>query len=175
MKTVFIAVRALIVMAAFLWLWAWVALSLRRYDSLYSLQLPEWTRMLAVPVMLAGSVICVACIATFVVIGRGTPAPFDPPRQFVAVGPYRCVRNPMYIGGAFLLAGFALYLRSGAALIFCLPWLLLAHVFVLAYEEPTLRTKFGAAYETYCRTVPRWIPRFSTRREQAKTHSEAPR
>jgi protein-S-isoprenylcysteine O-methyltransferase Ste14 len=174
-KTIFIAVRALIVMAAFLWLWAWVALGLRRYDTLYNLQLPEWTRILAIPVMFAGSVICVACIATFVVIGRGTPAPFDPPREFVAVGPYRCVRNPMYIGGALLLAGFALYLRSAAALIFCLPWLLLAHVFVLAYEEPTLRRKFGAPYETYCRTVPRWIPRLSSRGEQANTNSAAPR
>lgn len=175
MKTAFIAVRALIVMVAFLWLWAWVALGLRRYDSLYNLQLPEWTRSLAFPVMLAGSVICVACIATFVVIGRGTPAPFDPPRQFVAVGPYRFVRNPMYIGGALLLAGFALYLRSGAALLFCLPWLLLAHIFVLLYEEPTLRTKFGVPYEAYCRTVPRWIPRFSLRRKPAETNSAAPR
>ena len=85
--------------------------------------------------MLAGAALCLACIATFVVIGRGTPAPFDPPRQFVAVGPYRYVRNPMYIGGALLLAGFALYLRSGAALIFCLPWLLLAHIFVLALRR----------------------------------------
>ena len=174
MKTIFIAVRALIVMVAFMWLWAWVALGLRRYDRRYDLQLPEWTMLLAVPVMLAGAALAVACVATFVVIG-GTPAPFDPPRQFVAVGLYRYVRNPMYIGGALLLAGFALYLRSGAALAFCLPWLLLAHVFVLAYEEPALRRKFGAPYETYCHTVPRWIPRFSTRREQAKTHSEAPR
>ena len=175
MKTIFIAVRALVVMTAFLWLWAWVALGLRRYDRLYNLRLPEWSRILAIPVMLAGAALAVACIATFVVIGRGTPAPFDPPRQFVAVGPYRSVRNPMYIGGALLLAGFALYLRSGAALIFCLPWLLLAHIFVLVYEEPALRGKFGAPYETYCRTVPRWIPRFRTRREHTNTNAEAPR
>jgi protein-S-isoprenylcysteine O-methyltransferase Ste14 len=174
-KTVFIAVRALIVMAAFLWLWAWVALGLRRYDRRYGLQLPEWTRWLAVPVMLAGASLAVACVATFVVIGRGTPAPFDPPRQFVAVGPYRCVRNPMYIGGALLLAGFALYLPSGAALIFCLPWLLLAHIFVLAYEEPALRRKFGAPYETYCRTVPRWIPRLRAPHEQSTKRSAVPR
>ena len=175
MKTIFIAVRALIAMVAFLSLWAWVALGLRRYDRLYNLRLPQWARWLAVPVMLAGAALAVACVATFVVIGRGTPAPFDPPRQFVAVGPYRSVRNPMYIGGALLFAGFALYLRSGAGLAFCLPWLLLAHLFVLFYEEPKLRTKFGAAYEEYCRTVPRWIPRLSTRREPANTHSEAPR
>ena len=175
MNTIFIAVRALIAMVVFIWLWAWVALGLRRYDRLYDLQLAEWTRSMAVPVMLAGAIICVACIGTFVVIGRGTPAPFDPPRQFVAVGPYRCVRNPMYIGGALLLAGFALYLRSGAALMFCLPWLLLTHIFVLLYEEPALRSKFGAQYETYCRTVPRWIPRFSSRGEPAKTDSAVPR
>jgi protein-S-isoprenylcysteine O-methyltransferase Ste14 len=156
-KTLFIAVRALTAMLLFIWLWAWVALGLRRYDRL---QLPEWSPTLAVPIAIAGAALCIACVSTFVVVGRGTPAPFDPPRQFVAVGPYRYVRNPMYIGGAILLAGFALYLRSGAALLFCLPWLVLFHIFVLAYEEPTLRGKFGASYEAYCRNVNRWIPRF---------------
>ena len=160
MKTLFIAVRALIAMVVFLWLWAWVALGLRRYDHLYNLHLPAWTQMLAIPFAIAGAALCIACIGTFVVVGRGTPAPFDPPRQFVAVGPYRYVRNPMYIGGAILLAGFALYLRSGAALLFCLPWLLMFHLFVLFYEEPTLHGKFGPSYQTYCKNVPRWIPRF---------------
>jgi protein-S-isoprenylcysteine O-methyltransferase Ste14 len=173
-KTIFVAVRALVVMTAFLWLWAWVALGLGRYDRLYNLQLPDWTRSVAVPVMIVGAVLAVACVATFVVIGRGTPAPFDPPREFVAVGLYRYARNPMYIGGALLLAGFALYLRSGAALLFCLPWLLLAHIFVLLYEEPGLRRKFGATYADYCQAVPRWIPNFR-HREQAKAHSVVPR
>jgi protein-S-isoprenylcysteine O-methyltransferase Ste14 len=158
-KTIFIAVRAFVVMVIFVWLWAWVALGLRTYDQRYGLALPAWTEALSIPVMIAGAALCLTCIATVVVRGRGTPAPFDPPRQFVAVGPYRYVRNPMYIGGALLLAGFAMYLCSGAALIFCLPWLLLCHIFVLLYEEPTLRSKFGAAYEDYCRRVPRWIPR----------------
>ena len=164
MKTAFITLRAAIVATFFLWVWAWVALQVRRYDAPYGLELPDWADVLAFPVGAAGAAICLACIATFVVIGRGTPAPFDPPRQFVAVGPYRFVRNPMYIGGAILLAGFALYLRSGAALILCLPALLLAHVFVVAYEEPTLRSKFGASYENYCRTVNRWIPRVNSAR-----------
>jgi protein-S-isoprenylcysteine O-methyltransferase Ste14 len=159
MNTVFIALRAVIVMCIFVCLWAWVALGLRTYDRQFGLALPGWTETFAIPVMIAGAALCLLCIATFVLRGRGTPAPFDPPRQFVAVGPYRYVRNPMYLGGALLLAGFALYLRSGAALIFCLPWLLLAHIFVLLYEEPTLRNKFGATYEDYCQTVPRWIPR----------------
>jgi len=163
-KTAFIALRAALAMTAFLWLWAWIALALGRYDERYGIQLPEWAGTLAYPVGLVGAAICIACIATFIVIGQGTPAPFDPPLQFVAVGPYRFVRNPMYIGGVILLAGFALYLRSGAALIFCLPWLLLAHIFVVAYEEPTLRAKFGTSYENYFRTVNRWIPRFNRAR-----------
>ena len=162
MNTVFIALRAIVVMCLFVWLWAWVALGLRSYDQRFGLALPDWTRPTAVPVMVAGAAIGLACVATFVFRGRGTPAPFDPPRQFVAVGLYRYVRNPMYIGGALLLAGFALFLRSGAALLFCLPWLLLAHIFVLLYEEPALRRRFGATYEEYCRTVPRWIPRSPT-------------
>jgi protein-S-isoprenylcysteine O-methyltransferase Ste14 len=174
-KTIFIAARALIVMTTFAWLWAWVALGLRRYDRLYDLQLPAWTRSLSFPVMLAGAAIALTCVATFVLRGRGTPAPFDPPREFVAVGLYRCARNPMYIGGALLLAGFAVYLRSGAALLFCLPWLLLAHVFVLLYEEPALRRKFGATYDDYCRAVPRWIPRFHRHPGHAKAHSAVPR
>lgn len=159
MNTVLIALRAVVVVCLFVWLWAWVALGLRSYDPRFRLTLPDWTGLLAVPVMLAGAAIGLTCVATFVFRGRGTPAPFDPPRQFVAVGLYRYVRNPMYIGGSVLLAGFALFLRSGAALLFCLPWLLLGHIFVLLYEEPTLRRKFGATYEEYCRTVPRWIPR----------------
>ncbi len=163
MKTLFITVRALVVMVVFLWLWAWVALGLRRYDHLYNLHLPAWTQVLAIPVAIVGAALCIACIGTFVVVGRGTPAPFDAPRRFVAVGPYRYVRNPMYIGGAILLAGFALYLRSGAGLLFCLPWLLMFHLFVLLYEEPTLRGKFGPSYQTYCKSVPRWIPRLGTR------------
>lgn len=159
MNTAFIALRALVVMCLFVSLWAWVALGLRSYDDRFRLALPDASRPMAIPVMIAGAALCLACIATFVEVGRGTPAPFDPPREFVAVGPYRYVRNPMYQ----LLAGFALYIHSGTALLFCLPWLLLAHIFVLLYEEPTLRGKFGAQYEDYCRRVPRWIPSFSSR------------
>jgi len=159
MKTVFIAARALMVGALFVWLWGWVALGLRRYDAQFGLALPEWTQWLAAPVALIGVVITFACVSTFVTAGRGTPAPFDPPRQFVAVGPYRYVRNPMYIGGALVLAAFGLFERSGAILLFCVPWLLLFHIFVLLYEEPVLRRKFGAPYTAYLKTVPRWIPR----------------
>jgi protein-S-isoprenylcysteine O-methyltransferase Ste14 len=83
----------------------------------------------------------------------------DPPRNFVAAGPYQFVRNPMYIGGFLVLAGFGLYEQSPAILLFALPWLLLAHLFVILYEEPHLRATFGAPYDAYCRSVRRWLPR----------------
>ena len=109
--------------------------------------------------MAAGGTLAFACIATFVTRGEGTPAPMDPPRKFVAAGPYRFVRNPMYIGGFLVLAGFGLYEQSPAILLFALPWLLLAHFFVILYEEPHLRATFGSPYDAYCRSVCRWPPR----------------
>lgn len=106
-----------------------------------------------------GAALAVLCIVTFLVIGRGTPAPFDPPRQFVAVGPYRFVRNPMYIGAALALSGAALFYESWALLGYCVAFALVTHAFVILYEEPTLRTKFGAPYVRYCERVRRWWPR----------------
>ena len=64
----------------------------------------------------------------------------------------------MYIGGALMLAALGLWLRSEAILLFVAPWLLLFHLFVLLYEEPTLRRKFNGPYEDYLHHVPRWIP-----------------
>jgi protein-S-isoprenylcysteine O-methyltransferase Ste14 len=111
--------------------------------------------------MSVGGVLAFACVAAFVTRGEGTPAPFDPPRKFVAAGPYHFVRNPMYIGGFLVLFGFGLSERSPAIVLFTLPWLLCAHLFVIAYEEPHLRSTFGTAYEEYCRSVRRWRPRLS--------------
>jgi len=93
------------------------------------------------------------------VIGRGTPAPFDPPRRLVVVGPYRLVRNPMYIGASLALAGAALFYESWALLGYCTVFALVMHLFVVVYEEPTLRTTFGGDYVRYCERVRRWWPR----------------
>jgi protein-S-isoprenylcysteine O-methyltransferase Ste14 len=106
-----------------------------------------------------GAVVAVWCIATFIVIGRGTPAPFDPPRNLVVVGPYRWVRNPMYIGAVLALAGAALFYQSWALLAYCLAFLFVMYLFVVVYEEPALRTTFGEAYVRYCQRVGRWVPR----------------
>jgi len=160
MKTLFIALRSAVFGAGFVWLWGWVALSLHRgYDSTLGFGLPEWTRALGIALLAAGGTLALACIPTFVTRGEGTPAPFDPPRKFVAAGPYKFVRNPMYIGGCTVLLGFGLYEHSPAIVLFALPWLLFAHLFVILYEEPHLHATFGAPYDVYCCSVRRWTPR----------------
>jgi protein-S-isoprenylcysteine O-methyltransferase Ste14 len=106
----------------------------------------------------AGAVVALWCIFTFVRIGRGTPAPFDPPRQLVILGPYQFVRNPMYIGAVLVLTGAALFYWSVPLLVYAGLFLLASHLFVVWYEEPTLRRTFGQEYEAYCRQVSRWWP-----------------
>src|SRR5260370_2010083 len=159
MKTLFIALRAAIFGTGFILLWGWVALGLHhRYDATLGFALTGWTRALGIALMAAGGTLAFACVATFVTRGEGTPAPFDPPRKFVAAGPYRFMRNPMYLAGLIVLSGFVFYEQSPAILLFTLPWLLFAHLFVILYEEPHLRATFGAPYDAYCHSVRRWLP-----------------
>ncbi len=106
-----------------------------------------------------GAAVALWCIFTFATIGRGTPAPFDPPRRLVIRGPYRFVRNPMYIGAGLALASAALFYESWPLLGYAGLFFLATHVFVVGYEEPTLRRTFGQEYEAYCRQVRRWWPR----------------
>ncbi len=121
--------------------------------------LPQKSDVAGIVVGALGVILVLACAEVFVVRGRGTPAVFDPPREFVAVGPHKYVRNPMYIGGLALLIGFGLYLHSISILILSVFLFFALHLFVVFYEEPTLRQKFGLPYEKYCSTVSRWIPR----------------
>ena len=109
--------------------------------------------------VVSGVLLAAWCILTFVFIGRGTPAPFDPPRRLVASGPYGFVRNPMYLGALFTLAGAALFYQSWSLFVYCAFLGLSFHILVLAYEEPTLRATFGTEYDNYCHHVPRWVPR----------------
>lgn len=108
-----------------------------------------------------GALIAGWCILAFIFIGKGTPAPFDPPRRLVIRGPYRYVRNPMYIGAGMALAGAALVYRSLALLGYVGVLFVIVHTFVVLYEEPALRRMFADDYEDYCRRVARWWPRIS--------------
>lgn len=116
-------------------------------------------RYLAFPLLLIGWTAMLWCFWNFLVNGRGTPAPFDPPRELVAVEPYRFVRNPMYAAGLVTLLGWMLWSPSLPLIVAPFLFFTVAHLFVTGYEEPTLKKKFGAAYEEYCKRVPRWIPK----------------
>ena len=105
-----------------------------------------------------GAALALWCIFTFATIGKGTPAPFDPPRKLVTRGPYRFLRNPMYLGAALALAGAALFYRSAPLLLYAAAFVLACHLFVLSYEEPALHRAFGPDYESYCQRVRRWWP-----------------
>jgi protein-S-isoprenylcysteine O-methyltransferase Ste14 len=107
-----------------------------------------------------GAALALTCVLSFAFVGRGTPAPFDPPRRLVVRGPYRVVRNPMYIGAGLVLAGAALFYQSAALLAYMGVLFLITHLFVVAYEEPTLRRTFGQEYEMYCDHTGRWWPRW---------------
>jgi protein-S-isoprenylcysteine O-methyltransferase Ste14/SAM-dependent methyltransferase len=108
--------------------------------------------------VIVGMALAVSCVLAFALVGRGTPAPFDPPRRLVASGPYRIVRNPMYWGASLALGGAAVFYQSIILAGYALLFFTVSHLFVRWYEEPTLRGLFGPEYEAYCRRVGRWWP-----------------
>jgi protein-S-isoprenylcysteine O-methyltransferase Ste14 len=150
-------VAALAAGTAFFSLWFWL--------------LPQWLgfrvelaahwRWLAALLSVLGFAVALRCVWDFGWTGHGTPAPFAPPQRLVVVGLYRYVRNPIYLGGAagwiglWIVFGHANLLSIAAVAAVALG----VHLFVILYEEPTLRRKFGADDEAYCRNVSRWWPR----------------
>lgn len=110
-----------------------------------------------------GTALLTLCIWEFARRGRGTLAPVDPPRKLVVSGLYRYVRNPMYLSVTSIVLGEAILTQSRALLLYWGAWFLVVNVFVIGYEEPTLRRQFGASYEQYTRRVGRWLPRLSGR------------
>lgn len=113
----------------------------------------------------AGLLVIAACFVRFVADGTGTPSPLAPPRDLVARGPYRHVRNPMYVATAAVIVGEGLLIARplliAAAVVYCAAMALL----VRRFEEPLLRRRFGASWETYAAAVPGWIPRGSPWRD----------
>ena len=97
--------------------------------------------------------------ARFAWQGLGTPAPVAPPKHLVVTGLYRYVRNPIYVAVTSLILGQGLFFGNASVLEYGLVVWLGFHIFVLAYEEPTLRNKFGDEYKEFCANVRRWLPR----------------
>jgi protein-S-isoprenylcysteine O-methyltransferase Ste14 len=116
-------------------------------------------RVLALAPLCAGAAVLLWCVRDFAVRGRGTLAPVDPPTELVAVGLYRWVRNPMYVGVVGVLIGHALWFGGVWLPLYAAAVACGFHAFVVLYEEPALAHRFGDSYRRYRDAVPRWIPR----------------
>jgi protein-S-isoprenylcysteine O-methyltransferase Ste14 len=113
----------------------------------------------AVPVIAAGTALYAWCVWNFAAVGNGTPGPWDAPSQVVAAGPYRWVRNPIYVAALVIVLGEAWLFMSPRLVLYAGVMAVFFHLFVTGYEEPALRRRFGPAYAHYQRTVPRWTVR----------------
>ena len=114
---------------------------------------------IALVVVALGWGILLWCARDFARCGRGTPAPYDPPRALVTGGLYDVVRNPMYVGILIAIAGWAVWFGSWRVALFAAFMALAFHTRVLLYEEPVLGRSFGADFARYRARVPRWFPR----------------
>jgi protein-S-isoprenylcysteine O-methyltransferase Ste14 len=131
---------------------------------------PTWPRSLVDGLAVAagglaltiGLTLFCASLLHFATEGRGTLAPWDPPRRLVVGGPYRYVRNPMISGVIFLLTGIALGLRSVPHAIWAGLFVTLNLILIPLVEEPVLEQRFGDDYRAYCRAVPRFVPRLTS-------------
>ncbi len=160
MKLLFIILRSIVYVPLFILLFGWIALNVRRFDRQIGVVLPSWESSIGIIFMIVGGILVLICIAIFIIRGKGTPAVFDPPTEFVATGPYTYVRNPMYIGGFILLTGFGLYHTSISIVILTVTLIGLFHLFVVFVEEPSLEKLFGKSYVEYKKRINRWVPKF---------------
>lgn len=115
--------------------------------------------VLGTVLVILGIVLTLECFVRFVRQGGGTPAPLAPTERLVVSGPYRWVRNPMYVGMVSVILGQAALFSSLQLLVYGLAVWLILSLIVLVYEEPTLRRTFPLEYAAYFGAVPRWRPR----------------
>jgi protein-S-isoprenylcysteine O-methyltransferase Ste14 len=161
MGKLFAGMRTLFYASGFILLWGWFVLLATRFDQAARRALPAVPGLHAVGMALvvAGGFLTALTIVLFVVEGEGTPAPFDAPKRFVASGPYRFVRNPMYVGAITLLVGFGLVFNAPSVFGVAFAAFFFSNLFVIFVEEPGLARRFGETYLAYRRATNRWIPR----------------
>jgi len=145
----------------------WCALHVRKLDPYFRLVVPPWTRVPGCILLILGGVLVLTCGG--ILSTRWNAAPFPTkgrffrrffPREFVAFGPFRYVRNPMSLGAVTLMMGLGLYEESISVLLLALLLFLFLHLVVIYVEEPGLERRFGESYRQYRQSVNRWLPGF---------------
>lgn len=136
----------------------WLPLRLFERRALWpgSWGLEQWLGAL---LTLLGAVVFLHSVWVLAVRGQGTPLFFDPPKKLTKRGPYKWVRNPMYLAFCALVAGEALFFHSWHIGVYFVCLVCVLHLVVVLHEERELRFRHGAVYEDYKREVPRWLPR----------------
>ncbi|MBI5572215.1 MAG: isoprenylcysteine carboxylmethyltransferase family protein [Desulfomonile tiedjei] len=125
------------------------------------------------PVLVAGALALLWCVRDFYVSGKGTLAPWDPPKRLVVVGLYRHVRNPMYIGVLLLVLGWALVTCSPLVGVYTAVLAVFFHLRVVTHEEPWLSRQFRSQWTEYAAAVPRWMPRVTPWNAVSDTKSQS--
>lgn len=118
-------------------------------------------------VIALGIILLIWCVRDFYVSGRGTLAPWDPPRRLVVIGLYRFVRNPMYVSVLTLVLGWAITFASPVLAGYAVVMAVGFHIRVIFSEEPCLAEQFGGAWQAYASAVNRWLPRRSPLRSSS--------
>jgi len=127
----------------------------------------EVLRWVGVALIVLGLLPLLSSFARFAWDGLGTPAPIAPPTRLVVTGFYRHVRNPIYVALLVILLGEALLFGAERVAVWGVLFWMFTFAVVVIVEEPALSQQFGTEYETYCRNVPRWLPRLIARRPPA--------
>ena len=153
--------RAVVIVAAILFVIGWLMGYLRLLDASLGVELPAWVQVPGIVAVVAGAALALICAAVLSTRGIGTLGGEEwfMPREFVATGPFRFVRNPMSLGGVVLMTGIALWYRSAFGPVFAAAMFLVAHLVAIHVEEPGLEKRFGDSYREYRRNVRRWLPR----------------
>jgi len=142
----------------------------------WHVRLPEYANPVAQGIGAAmagmGTIFLLDSFARFALKGLGTPAPVAPPKHLVVSGLYRYVRNPMYVGVGLVIAGQCLAFRSLPLVVWLALFTAAVTVFVVGYEQPTLRAQYGASYDAYCRSVPAVVPRLRRRTRSTRSSSQ---
>lgn len=132
-------------------------------DGRLGTRLPVWLQWPGMVALTCGLALIAWAEVTLLRIARSTGGFGDAPGTLVAEGPYRHIRNPIYVGAFGVLLGLSWWRASPTLFVAALAFLPVMHVSVMHLEEPTTRARLGAAYDDYLRRVPRWLPRLKRR------------